>query len=123
LRRLVHNQLMDMRGNIRVFCRVRPVLEAEARRGVAEDTRVVVDFPDGFASRGSDSGVARGEGQLIGISKDLDSTRNQFEFDSVFEPQSTQEEVFAQVKALVTSVMDGYNVCMFAYGQTGSGKS
>ena len=24
---------------------------------------------------------------------------------------------------LVTSVLDGYNVCIFAYGQTGSGKT
>jgi len=27
------------------------------------------------------------------------------------------------VKPLVTSCMDGYNVCIFAYGQTGSGKT
>ena len=28
-----------------------------------------------------------------------------------------------QVSPLVTSVLDGYNVCIFAYGQTGSGKT
>ena len=28
-----------------------------------------------------------------------------------------------EVEALVTSVLDGYNVCIFAYGQTGSGKT
>ena len=27
------------------------------------------------------------------------------------------------VRQLVTSVLDGYNVCVFAYGQTGSGKT
>jgi kinesin family protein C2/C3 len=31
--------------------------------------------------------------------------------------------VFEDVEPLVTSVMDGYNVCIFAYGQTGSGKT
>ena len=30
-------------------------------------------------------------------------------------------QVFREVEALVTSVLDGYNVCIFAYGQTGSG--
>ena len=32
-------------------------------------------------------------------------------------------QVFAEVENLVTSCMDGYNVCIFAYGQTGAGKT
>lgn len=32
-------------------------------------------------------------------------------------------QVFSEVEALVTSVLDGYNVCIMAYGQTGSGKT
>ena len=32
-------------------------------------------------------------------------------------------QVFDEVKSLVTSCIDGYNVCIFAYGQTGSGKT
>lgn len=31
--------------------------------------------------------------------------------------------MFAQTKPIVTSVLDGYNVCIFAYGQTGTGKT
>jgi len=34
-----------------------------------------------------------------------------------------QGRVFADVKSLVGSVLDGYNVCIFAYGQTGAGKT
>ena len=37
--------------------------------------------------------------------------------------ESTQQSVYLEVSQLVTSVMDGYNVCIFAYGQTGSGKT
>ena len=33
------------------------------------------------------------------------------------------EAVFGETKSLVTSVLDGYNVCIFAYGQTGTGKT
>ncbi len=43
-----------------------------------------------------------------------------FEFDRVFGPESTQEQVFGDVAQLVTSALDGYNVCIFAYGQTGN---
>lgn len=35
----------------------------------------------------------------------------------------SSEEVFSDMRPLVRSVLDGYNVCIFAYGQTGSGKT
>jgi kinesin family protein C1 len=41
----------------------------------------------------------------------------------VFEPKTSQAEIFDEVSQLVQSVIDGYNVTIFAYGQTGSGKS
>ena len=46
-----------------------------------------------------------------------------FSFDAIFGGDSTQEQVFADCKDLVTSVFDGYNVTVFAYGQTGAGKT
>ena len=39
-----------------------------------------------------------------------------FEFDAVFNPMSTQDDVYAEAAPVVTSVLDGYHVCMFAYG-------
>jgi kinesin family protein C2/C3 len=117
LRRAVHDELMDMKGNIRVFARVRPVLPdekkmAEEKSGAA-GSEVVTDFPS--ESGGRDI-VVRREGSREGSDA-------KFEFDKVFDPQSTQEEVFNTVAPLIVSVMDGVSVTLFAYGQTGSGKT
>lgn len=38
-------------------------------------------------------------------------------------PSSLQEDVFAGTLPVITSCVDGYNVCILAYGQTGSGKT
>jgi len=106
LRKKVHNELMDLKGNIRVFCRVRPILAVELETG--DETCVdIAEYPV--------------DNEIV-LHKD-EATSNRFEFDAVYEPSTTQEHVFEDVHMLVTSALDGYNVCIFAYGQTGSGKT
>ena len=39
-----------------------------------------------------------------------------YNFDSVFDSESTQEQVFEDCERLIQSAVDGYNVCIFAYG-------
>ncbi|KAG7461065.1 hypothetical protein MATL_G00206060 [Megalops atlanticus] len=90
-RKLLHNALVELRGNIRVHCRVRPVLPFDA----------------GFGQSGSVSG----------------STLSEEVVHAVNDVKDTQEDVFEEVKPLLTSLLDGYNVCIMAYGQTGSGKT
>ena len=102
-RKALFNQLQELKGNIRVYCRVRPLSHREKDSDVNS-----ISFPE--------------VGALQIVNPEKKST-NAFEFDQVFTPASTQEEVFSEVADLVTSVMDGYNCCIFAYGQTGSGKT
>lgn len=101
-RKLLHNQLEDLKGKIRVFCRVRPLSKSELDKGCLNITTVVDEFTITCESK---NGV------------------KPFVYDSVFGPNSTQEEVFEDTKRVVQSAVDGYNVCVFAYGQTGSGKT
>ncbi|KAI3704390.1 hypothetical protein L1987_74608 [Smallanthus sonchifolius] len=104
-RRKLHNQVEDAKGNIRVFCRCRPLSRAESSTGCS----TVVDF----------DAASNGE---LGI-LNSGSIKKTFRFDRVFTPNDNQVDVFAQALPLVTSVLDGYNVCIFAYGQTGTGKT
>lgn len=104
-RKRLYNEVIELKGNIRVFCRCRPLNQAEISNGSTS----VVDFDSSHES----------ELQIICS----DSSKKQFKFDHVFRPEDSQEVVFAQTMPIVTSVLDGYNVCIFAYGQTGTGKT
>ncbi|KAM9806976.1 kinesin-like protein KIFC3 [Syngnathus typhle] len=105
LRRKLHEQLVELKGNIRVLCRVKPVLKEDQH----EEGQAVVVTAD-LDNESSLSVLSKGKGRT-------------FELDKVFHPQATQEEVFQEIEPLVTSCIDGYHVCIFAYGQTGSGKT
>ncbi|KAJ0255741.1 Kinesin-like protein KIN-14P [Hirschfeldia incana] len=104
--RKLFNELQELKGNIRVFCRVRPFLPGQGAPNtvvehVGEDGELVVTNP----TRPGKDGL------------------RQFKFNKVYSPNATQAEVFSDIKPLVRSVLDGFNVCIFAYGQTGSGKT
>ncbi|KAM0899157.1 hypothetical protein ACQ4PT_021459 [Festuca glaucescens] len=102
--RKLYNQVQDLKGSIRVYCRIRPFLPGQ----VSSSTVGCID--DGNIT-------------IITPSKSGKEGRKSFSFNKVFGPSSTQDEVFLDTQPLIRSVLDGYNVCIFAYGQTGSGKT
>ncbi|KAL6979582.1 hypothetical protein U1Q18_021240 [Sarracenia purpurea var. burkii] len=104
--RKLYNEVQDLKGNIRVYCRIRPFLPGQNQKRttinyIGEDGELVIANP---LKQGKDS-------------------NKQFKFNKVFGPAATQEEVFLDTQPLIRSVLDGYSVCIFAYGQTGSGKT
>ena len=102
-RRALHNAIQELKGNIRVFARVRPA---------PEDADLAIEF----LAKGDD-----GRNKLalsVGEKEPLP-----FAFDKIFDPSAGQEAMFAEVDGLVQSALDGFKVCIFAYGQTGSGKT
>uniref|UniRef100_A0A1J3GYY2 Kinesin-like protein n=2 Tax=Noccaea caerulescens TaxID=107243 RepID=A0A1J3GYY2_NOCCA len=105
LRKKLHNTILELKGNIRVFCRVRPVLPGENEEGKT------ISYPTSL--------------EALGRSIDLiqNAQKHSFTFDKVFVPNASQEDVFTEISQLVQSSLDGYKVCIFAYGQTGSGKT
>jgi len=115
-RRKLHNMVQELKGNIRVFCRMRPLLGDEKVNG--DDPKHV-----NFTSEKSMELSKNAEDGNKSIASGTKSTKYDFEFDRVFEPGTSQEVVYEEISQLVRSSMDGYNVCVFAYGQTGSGKT
>ncbi|CAH2057659.1 unnamed protein product [Thlaspi arvense] len=102
--RKLYNQVQDLKGSIRVYCRVRP-------------------FLPGQSSFSSTIGNMEDDSISINTASRHGKALKSFTFNKVFGPSATQEEVFSDMQPLIRSVLDGYNVCIFAYGQTGSGKT
>lgn len=115
LRRKLHNQVQELKGNIRVFCRVRPSLESDS-----EDASARINYPDDETDSKEVEVMGQEEKSSLGT---VTTKKNAFAFDRVFGPGSQNEDVFGEISQLVQSALDGYNVCIFCYGQTGSGKT
>eukprot|EP00056_Hartaetosiga_gracilis_P005796 m.89061 g.89061 ORF g.89061 m.89061 type:complete len:952 (+) comp12283_c0_seq1:93-2948(+) len=96
-RKLLYNKVQELKGNIRVFLRVRKDTRGKSIFKFPEDNECLLPTIAG--------GTAT------------------FEFDQCYGPETTQEQVFTDTKPLILSCVDGYNVCIMAYGQTGSGKT
>lgn len=99
-RREALNKILDIKGSIRVFCRVRPFLLSDRRR-IHEPVSI---------------GLEKVVVKSVGI-------RKEYRYDKVFHQAATQEDVFVEVEPILRSALDGHNVCMLAYGQTGTGKT
>ena len=96
-RKLLYNKIQELRGNIRVFMRCRN----------DPSVPLVIRFPS--ATEVQLDALVGGEVLL--------------DFDQVYAPKATQEQLFEGVEPTIMSCVDGYNVCIIAYGQTGSGKT
>mmetsp|Transcript_8329 Transcript_8329/g.9956 ORF Transcript_8329/g.9956 Transcript_8329/m.9956 type:complete len:979 (+) Transcript_8329:94-3030(+) len=111
-RRKMHNIIQELRGNIRVYIRVRPFLSSD--QGVNIEGKLdpaVMVKQDGVTAE-----IKRlEEGEIVESHK--------WEFDKSFPCPTTQDDIFLEVREFVQSALDGYNVCLFSYGQTGSGKT
>jgi hypothetical protein len=129
-RKKLHRMIQDLKGSIRVFCRIRPssasssnaMTDAEGDNS-GEPTYIKhppsADFsetlsvvaPAGLATRLDGSAAAQ--------------ARANFTFDKVFSGASaSQEDVFRELDDTVISALDSSaSVCCAAYGQTGSGSA
>eukprot|EP00892_Ulva_mutabilis_P007644 jgi/Ulvmu1/5251/UM022_0044.1 len=101
-RRQLHDTLQELRGNIRVVCRVRP-------RFAKEDGSVV--------------DVQEEEPGTMVVSDTLKARKKRFDFDRICGEDCSQSDIFEYIAPSLQSCIDGHHVCILAYGQTGAGKT
>lgn len=115
VRRKLHNLVQELKGNIRVFCRVRPNLSDDSAASTAK-----ISYPDAEEEGKELTVIGPETRSAMG---NVTASTHAFSFDKVFGPVATNADIFDEIAQLVQSALDGYNVCIFCYGQTGSGKT
>lgn len=133
VRRKLHDKLQQLKGNIRVFCRIRPPQVADNQR-LDDEGLISMDFNDeDFNDDASqeliiskdpvDENSGNGQSSYSLHQNKKNNMLYKFHFDKIFLPNLLNEDIFGELSQLIQSSLDGQNVCVFAYGQTGSGKT
>lgn len=114
--------MQELKGNIRVFCRVRPLLfhgDSNSAEGAS------ITYPTSVESAGRSLDLIN-QGNFFFLLQNvvLDNATNEallyylsysgqklsFSYDKVFDHSSSQEDVFVEISQLVQSALDGYKV-------------
>ena len=103
IRRKLHNEVQELRGNIRVFVRVRPSIPNDSANGTT--SMATIRYPNQQEATQIEL-IAAGESATGTVTM----KNHQFSFDRIFTPNASQSEVFEEVAHLTQSVLDGYNV-------------
>ncbi|XP_065585009.1 kinesin-like protein KIF23 isoform X6 [Artemia franciscana] len=95
---------------VEIYCRIRPIDEAEERCIRVLDNKTLEIAPPG--------------GSLAIRSQTQNAKAMQYTFTKVFDETADQKEVFDHTaKSLVSELLKGRNGLLFAYGNSGSGKT
>merc|ERR1712054_343956 len=93
-RKALGNEVLDVKGNIRVFCRIRPFLGREKEGG---EKSLVKDINDDHTTM-----------TIYNPQTKRDKT---YTYDAVLNMDTTQQQAFAETRPVVLQILDGFNVC------------
>jgi kinesin family member C1 len=90
----LNDTIVDIKGSICVYCRVRPLFPDELRslNLSEEDILSLIRYPDYNL---------------------IDYNSIPYEFDRVFEPSVGQDEIYEEVEAFIRSAVSGSRLCIF----------
>eukprot|EP01031_Cornospumella_fuschlensis_P043803 gene43803-53567_t len=102
----------DGNDHIKVVVRVRPLVKEEREDNIAWcwDKHRIYNTPRSV--------------RATSLADHNPSTLGSYAFDRVYDPESTNEDIFEEtVRSVVTACMEGYHGGVFCYGQTSTGKT
>jgi kinesin family protein C1 len=106
LRRKLNATILELKGNIRVFVRTRPLLGDET-------DPAKVEYPDLDSLEGTKEMVVHAPTTFSATGKERNE-KHAYGFDRVFTAGTPNRSVFEECQELVQSVIDGYNVSILS---------
>lgn len=131
----LYSTITDLRGNVRVICRVRPLSttttskEANISYPDFEEREIEIAMDSSVAASHDRDPSAKPPIAPLTSAKPASSSPHAghcvfpFQFDRVFQPQSSHEQVYNHVAPMVEHAFAGSPLTIFGYGPPQSGKS
>jgi len=118
LRKQISEQLQEMTGGMRVFCRVRPLpAPPELTQEQLDAGEVVPPQPEPCVKTLDETTV------LLEDKSNARNPRKRFEFNQVYGPAAEQAKIFDDVRPMVGQTLHGFNVGCIVYGASQAGKT
>ena len=118
LRKQIAEQLQEMTGGMRVFCRVRPQPAPIELTQEQIDAGEVAPVPAEPCCKMLDETTV-----LLEDKSNSRHPRKRFEFNQVYGPAAEHTKLFDDVRPMMGQVLQGFNVSCFVYGAQDSGKT
>ena len=93
--RVLRNQIAELKGNVRVFARMRPLLSTESSGGGEGSAPSILVNTD--------------RASIVVLAQKERMEDQLFSFDKAFGPEASQDDIFTEVAEYIQSAMDGYN--------------
>lgn len=118
-RRKLLDELQDLRGSIRVYCRL-----MEPTASIYDKKQNYIDMVSNevlMLHRDRSSGALQGNhSSSPTVSKNSPMC---FEFDGILASDVGQQDVYAEFEAVCASVLEGFKICVMSYGEANAGKT
>ena len=114
-RRKLLDELQDLRGAIRVYCRLKaPSVIAKQKPAVIDmvSNEVLMVYRKKEAVENNDPKAPSSPPPPLC-----------YEFDGILSSDMGQQDVYAEFEAICASVVEGFKICVMSYGQANSGKT